>query len=87
VGNFGLSQRQPRAAIQGGQAIHAHIASIGEDQLRRPIAVLDNGQTWVFIDQDRWPNVGDAVTIRRATLGSFIMIAPSNHTYHVHRTQ
>ena len=51
------------------------------------IAVLDNGQTWVFIEQDRWPSVGDAVTIRRAALGSFIMIAPSNHTYHVHRTQ
>jgi len=47
--------------------------------------VLDNGQTWTVMDNDGRLASGDAVTIKRAALGSFLMMAPSNHRYRVRR--
>jgi hypothetical protein len=50
---------------------------------------LDNGQTWLFTEaaDDARLGSGDAVTIKRASLGSFILATPSHRTYHVHRLQ
>jgi hypothetical protein len=86
--HFGLSTAQLEAAGQksaGIQSIEARITGLAADQLRSGYVVLDNGQTWKCTDGDMALNVGDAVTIKRAALGSFILISEANHSYHVRR--
>lgn len=94
--NFGLSeaqlqkQAQPHAAPQAPTAIQAHIVKIIDNRIGRALLVLDNGQTWGFVDadfKDAQLNPGDPVTIKRASLGSFLMLTQSKHSYHVRRTQ
>ena len=85
--DFGFSPAKVHAAPQGTQVIHAHIAKISEDQLGRASVELDNGQTWAFTDEDGRLRTGDAITIKRASLGSFIMVTPSNHAYRARRLQ
>jgi hypothetical protein len=48
---------------------------------------LDNDQRWAVEDNDGRLSVGDAVRIKRAAMGSFLMITASNHTYRVRRTK
>ncbi|MEP6546907.1 MAG: hypothetical protein ABJD53_05525 [Gammaproteobacteria bacterium] len=89
--NFGLAAPQPQPTRVGPAAIQAHIKRIFESRLGigRPSIVLDNGQTWTFAETNDDPRLGpgDAITIKRAALGSFVMTTPSHHTYHIHRTQ
>lgn len=86
--NFGFTQAQLHPIAPGGPAvIHAHIAKISEDAIGNASLVLDSGQTWVLRDGDGWVRPGDAVTIKRAALGSFTMITAANHVYKVHRVQ
>jgi hypothetical protein len=47
--------------------------------------VLDSGQTWTVLDDDGRVSAGDAVTIKKATLGAFLMMTPSHHSYRVRR--
>jgi hypothetical protein len=86
--NFGLTLNQLHALPedQGPQAIQAKITRIVQDQVGHVTAVLDNGQVWRFTDADTrfTPDVGAAVTIKRAALGSFLLSA-SHHDYRVHR--
>jgi hypothetical protein len=51
------------------------------------MVVLDSGQTWTVMDNDGRLAAGDAVTIKRAALGSFLMLTPSNHRYRVRRVK
>jgi CubicO group peptidase (beta-lactamase class C family) len=94
--NFGFSeaqqhaQAQPHAAPQGPAAIQARIAKMIDNRGGRAYLVLDNGQTWVFVDADADDarlSPGDPVTIKRASLGSFLLLTQSKHSYHVRRTQ
>jgi len=48
---------------------------------------LDNAQTWTFNAQDTLLRVGDKVTIKRAALGSYLMILPDYHSYRAKRVQ
>ena len=63
----------------------AHIVGINQGEPGQAIVVLDNGQSWRVSDADDWLTKGDAVTIKRASLGSFLMHTPSNHSYRVRR--
>lgn len=90
--NFGLSAAQIHpVAPSGPSAVQAHVAQIIQSAtgFGHPIVVLDNGQTWIFTEaaDDSRFGAGDAVTIKRAALGSFLLTTPSNHTYHVRRLQ
>jgi len=89
--NFGFTeaQRAPAQAQAEPKAINARVAKIDENTYGRAVAVLDNGQTWLFIDgeQDAHLRPQDPITIRRGALGSFLLITPSHHSYHVKRTQ
>ena len=90
--NFGLTAAQVHpVAPPGPSAVQAHVAQIIQSAtgFGHPIVVLDNGQTWIFTEaaDDSRFGAGDAVTIKRAALGSFMMTTPSHHTYHVHRLQ
>jgi hypothetical protein len=83
--NFGLSAAQLHTADQGPQAIEAHIAKIIVDQNQHGIVVLDNGQYWKLLEGEMLMDAGEAVTISRAALGSFMLTSASHHSYHVHR--
>jgi hypothetical protein len=47
---------------------------------------LDNGQVWELDEADLLLAPGDPVTIRRATLGSYVLITPSRGLHRVRRT-
>jgi hypothetical protein len=86
--NFGLSNAQLETSGQKTeslQSIQAHVTELPGDQLRATYVTLDNGQTWKCTDGDMNLRVGEAVTIRRATLGSYLLISESKHSYHVKR--
>lgn len=86
IAKFGLSAVQLHIADQGPQSIQAHIAGLYEDRNRRSYLVLDIGQTWALADGEMLLDVGEAVTISRAALGSF-MLTSAHHSYHVRRVR
>lgn len=84
--NFGLTAVQTHTSDLGPKSVATHISIVSSDQSGRTFVVLDSGQTWTLLDSDDgFLNSGDAVTIKRAALGSFLMITPSNHSYRVRR--
>jgi hypothetical protein len=85
--NFGLTAVQQHTADLGPKSETAHISIVSSDQTGRTFVVLDSGQTWTVMDSDGRLNSGDAVTIKRAALGSFLMLTPSNHSYRVRRAK
>jgi hypothetical protein len=85
--NFGLTAVQQHTADLGPKSERAHISIVSSDQSGRTFVVLDSGQTWTVMDSDGRLNSGDAVTIKRAALGSFLMLTPSNHSYRVRRVK
>jgi hypothetical protein len=87
--NFGLTQTQIQPVPQGPAAIEARVAKLINTRYGSNYVVLDNGQTWAYTDSDQDERLvpGDKVTIRRASLGSFLMKTPSRNAYHVRRTQ
>ena len=84
--NFGLTRRQiePRAA-EGPASIKSAVSQMTEDRLHNITVVLDNGQTWAFIEPEPRLRPGDTVTIKRASFGSFLMLTPSRRSYRVER--
>jgi hypothetical protein len=83
--NFGLTAVQTHTAELGPKSQSAHVSIVSSDQSGRTLVVLDSGQTWTVLDPDGRLSSGDAVTIKRAALGSFLMVTPSNHSYRVRR--
>jgi hypothetical protein len=74
-----------KAVPAGPASIKAIVSQITEDRLNHVYLVLDNGQTWEFTETDPRVRPGDTVTIKRAALGSFLMLTPSRHSYRVER--
>jgi hypothetical protein len=83
--NFGLTAVQQHTADVGPKSIAAQISIVSSDQSGRTLVVLDNGETWTVMDNDGRLSSGDAVTIKRAALGSFLMLTRANHSYRVRR--
>jgi hypothetical protein len=83
--NFGLSAVQQHTADLGPQMITANISNLSSNQQGDTLVVLDNGQTWSLTDNDGWLATGQAVRIKKAAMGSYLMLIPSNHSYHVRR--
>jgi hypothetical protein len=83
--NFGLSAVQKHVVDEGPKGIEAHITQVVVDLNRRGYLVLDNGQTWAITDGEMLLDAGEAVTIRRGALGSFMLTSASHHSYHVRR--
>jgi hypothetical protein len=57
-----------------------------QDRLSNVDLVLENGQTWRLIEPDPRVRPGDAVTIKRAALGSYLLLTPSRRSYRIERT-
>jgi hypothetical protein len=88
--NWGLSRRQADphpSAPASPTAIKSAVFQMTEDRLHNVTVVLDNGQTWKFIDPEPRLRPGDSVTIKRASLGSFLMLTPSRRSYRVERSR
>jgi hypothetical protein len=70
-------------------AIKARIAKVNETRWGSASVVLDNGQIWVFIDNEQDAGLApqDPITIKRGAVGSFLLVTPAHHSYHVRRTQ
>ena len=83
--NFGLTAAQQHTTDLGPKSIAARISIVSSNQAGQTVVVLDSGQTWTVMDNDGRLTSGDAITIKRAALGSFLMVAPSNHSYRVRR--
>lgn len=79
-----MSARQLKISF-GPESIKAVVSQVTEDRRNNVSLVLDNGQTWAFIEPDPRVRPGDTVTIKRAALGSFLMLTPSRRSYRVER--
>jgi hypothetical protein len=91
--DFGLSKVQKERADGAASSSPAEIKSITarvtgfrKGPSGRPRVLFDNGQTWEYEeDGDYLLAVGDSVTIRRASLGSFLLVTPSKLVHRVRR--
>jgi hypothetical protein len=83
--NFGLTPAQQHTIDAGPKMITANISILSSGHKGAALIVLDNGETWSVADSDGWLATGQAVRIKRATMGSYLMLIPSNHSYHVRR--
>ena len=88
--NFGFSLAQVQAHTQappppGLQSIQAHLTNVLTDRQGNGYVLLDNGQMWTYQGDDGRMRPGEPVTIKRASLGSYIMVTQSKRSYHVTR--
>jgi len=90
--DFGLSKVQKERANTASsspaeiKSITAGVTGFRKGPSGRPRVLLDNGQTWEYEeDGDYLLAVGDSVTIRRASLGSFLLVTPSKLVHRVRR--
>jgi hypothetical protein len=86
--DFGLStvQKEKKQPAQTQiQSIHASVAGLGTSSIGRMLVSLDNGQSWELDSADPLLAVGDAVTIERGAMGSFLLTTPSRRTHHARR--
>jgi hypothetical protein len=85
--SFGLTEQHTPAEVQSPQKIKARVASLSADRHRNVTVILDNGQTWAVFEPDPVLQLGDAVTIRHAALGSYLLTTARRHSYRVQRLQ
>lgn len=83
---FGLTKHQETAPDQP-DLINGVVTQLTGDRQGNLYVRLDNAQTWTFNAQDTLLRVGDKVTIKRAALGSYLMILPDHHSYRAKRVQ
>ena len=84
--SFGL-MKHTAPSEQGPDRIQAQATRVDTDRLGNVRLTLDNGQVWTFNAPDALIRVGDAVTIKRGALGSFLLTTPAHHTYKAQRSQ
>ncbi len=87
--DFGRSNVQ-KAAISGSapeiKSVTAKVAAFGRSPDLRTQVMLDNGQIWEYQDApDPLLSIGDSVTIKHGTFGSFMLLTPTKHSHRVRR--
>lgn len=82
--SFGLPPPQ-LALAQGPPAIQALLRGVTADPNGDTVVQLDNGQTWQVQQADAPLWRGEAITIRRAALGSFLLTTSDRRSYRVKR--
>lgn len=83
--SFGLTKHA--APEPGPDYIQAHVTRVDANALGTVRISLDNGQVWTYTDPEALIRVGDAVTIKRGALRSFLLTTPTHHTYKAQRSQ
>jgi hypothetical protein len=82
---FGLYEAE-HPALTTARTGQASVVGLGSSASGRMTVSLDGEGLWELLDGgDALLAVGDAVTIRRAALGSYLMETPSKRTHRVHR--
>lgn len=91
--DFGLTEADKRALdperAEKSQltSIRGTVASVARRPTKELVVTLENGQVWVQSESVTHVTlkVGDVVTIRRASLGSHMLIAPNRAAMRVRR--
>jgi hypothetical protein len=66
--------------------LSAKVTGFGASSGGHPTVSLEGGQLWELLDEaDPLLSQGQTVTIRRGSLGSFLMTTPAKRTHRVHR--
>lgn len=84
--DFGLSPAQRGLPDKQITSITARVVGFARSSAGRTLIELDNGQSWELDEADPLLGAGDPVTIRRASLGSFLLTTPTKRTHRVKRT-
>ncbi|HEY2463573.1 MAG TPA: hypothetical protein VGI32_05905 [Steroidobacteraceae bacterium] len=87
--DFGRSKVQ-KAAISGAppeiKSVTSKVAGFGRSPNLHTQITLDNGQIWEYEDDpDPLLSIGDSVTIKHGTLGSFLLLTPTKLSHRVRR--
>lgn len=71
------------------ESITARVTTAAHRLTGELVLILDNGQVWIQIDTETKARVkeGDEVTIRKATLGSYFLVAPNHVLVRVRRVK
>jgi hypothetical protein len=83
--SFGLYSAEHPTVPVVSNAITGKVVSIGSSRNGKTTITLDGDQVWELVNSDPLLKSGDAVTISRAALGSFVMTTPSGRTLRLHR--
>jgi hypothetical protein len=85
---FGLTKPVARAPPERPELITAQVMKVNFGGLSGGdvSVLLDNGQTWIVEASDVQLRRGDSVTVKRAALGSFLLIA-GKRSYRVRRME
>jgi hypothetical protein len=82
---FGLYAAEHPAPPPAAQALSARVTGIGHSPNGHTTVALEDGAVWELDDADALLGPGDAVVLRRASLGSFILETPTKRTHRAHR--
>ena len=82
---FGLYSAEHPTAPPSAETLQAKVQAFGRNSNGRPTVALAGEGLWELDDSDPLLAVGDTVTIKRATLGSFILTTPNKRTHRVRR--
>lgn len=80
---FGML-KPPTSKPSGPSRIEAKVLEI-TDPRDEVMVRLDNDQTWALADGTVMLRVGDAIVIKRAALGSYLMTTPTKRVYRATR--
>ncbi|HET7204927.1 MAG TPA: hypothetical protein VFI92_16320 [Steroidobacteraceae bacterium] len=90
---FGLSEvdkraRNPQQDVEPA-SITAQVAKLGRRPTGETIVSLADGQVWTQIESENRSRVkvGDTVTIRKGTLGSYLLVGPDGIAVRVRRVK
>ena len=84
--SFGLTTHTA-PSDPGPDHIRAKVTRVDTNRLGNVRVSLDNGEVWTFNGPEALIRVGDAITIKRGVLGSFLLTTPAHHTYKAQRSQ
>jgi hypothetical protein len=85
---FGLyTAEHPAGPPQDESFISAKVISIGISRSGRSTVTLEGDQVWELDSADPVLANGNTVTVKRGTLGSFILTTPAGRLHRVHRVR
>jgi hypothetical protein len=83
--SFGLHTEEHPATPRVESLITGKVISIGISSSGRSTVTLEGNQVWELDSADPVLANGDVVTVKRGTLGSFILTTPAGRLHRVHR--
>ena len=85
--SFGLYTEEHPATPRVESLITGKVISIGISSSGRSTVTLEGNQVWELDSADPVLANGDVVTVKRGTLGSFILTTPAGRLHRVHRSR